>query len=58
MTRGGVSFPMCQESFQAYKVLKFVVGSLGLNCVLLNEESNLRDLGVTSITSIAGTSTH
>jgi hypothetical protein len=55
-TRGG-GFPMCQENFQAYTILIFV-DSLGLNCVLLKEESTLRDLGVTLITSIGGTPAH
>jgi hypothetical protein len=36
---------------------KFFVGYFGLNSVLLTEESTLRDLGVTSLISMAGTPT-
>jgi hypothetical protein len=53
--RGG---PHVSINFQTYRILKFVVGSWCLNCVLLKEGNTLRDLGVTSVTSIAGTPTH
>ena len=45
---------MHQENFQTYRILKFVVGCLGLNCVLLKEEGTLRDLGGAAIVSFAG----
>jgi hypothetical protein len=53
--RGG---PHVSRNFQTYRILKFVVISWCLNCVLLKEGNTVRDLGVTSMTSIAGTPTH
>jgi len=49
--------PLVQKSPRIYKILKFLVGSLGPYTVLLRAGSFFRELGVTSLTITGRTPT-